>query len=307
MSALKEELEVSEASIKRDIEFLRDRLCCPLDWDRARKGYVIRDDPLTGARFELPGLWFDSSEVWALLTMLQLLEGIQPGLLEDQVNPLKERLRSLLTQGTSSAKPIEKKVKLIHFAPRKVEPKDFQLIAGALLEGKRLQLSYWNRERKEATERQISPQQLVHYRENWLLDAWCHQKNAIRTFALEAIKKVQLLPEKAYEVSQEELREHFESGYGIFAGQARHRARLKFTPERAQWVAAESWHPDQSSCHLKDGSYVLEVPYSNDQELIMDLLRHSPEVEVLGPPALRAKLHAALCVAASKNQPQQGQ
>ncbi|MGE0673265.1 MAG: helix-turn-helix transcriptional regulator [Methylibium sp.] len=303
MALLVSELEVSEASVKRDLVFLRDRLGCPLEWDRTRRGWVIRDDLAEGGRFELPGVWFDSSEVFALLTMLHLVEGVQPGLLEEHVGPLKSRLRSMLAEGTNSARPIERKLRLIHFAPRKVEPKHFQTIAGALLSGKRLHMQYWNRDRKESSDRGISPQQLVHYRENWILDAWCHHKNALRSFALESILSVRVLADPVLEVSQQEMQEHFRSGYGIFAGSARHRARLQFTPERAQWVDKETWHHDQSSERLADGSYVLEVPYSNDQELVMDLLRHSPEVEVLGPPELRRKLHAALCAAASKNLP----
>lgn len=301
MSFLKDELEVSEATLKRDFAFLQDRLGCPLEWNRTKRGWVIRDDLAEGGRFELPGVWFDSSEVVALLTMLHLVEGVQPGLLEDHVAPLKSRLRSMLAEGTMSARPIENKLRLIHFAPRKVEPKHFQIIASGLLEGKRLHLEYWNRDRQESTRRIISPQQLVHYRENWILDAWCHSKNAIRSFALDAIQSVKVLEESSTEVSPEEMQVHFRSGYGIFAGPAVHRARLKFTPERAQWVGKETWHHDQTSAYLEDGSYVLEVPYSNDQELIMDLLRHSPEVEVLGPPELRRKLHTLLCAAASKN------
>lgn len=169
MKFLMDELEVSQASIKRDIEFLRDRLGCPLEWDRSKRGWVICDDLAEGGRFELPGVWFDSSEVFALLTMLHLVEGVQPGLLADHVGPLKTRLRSMLAEGTKSASPIERKLRLIHFAPRRVEPKHFQTIAGGLLQGKRLRLQYWNRERSEQTSRVISPQQLVHYRENWVL------------------------------------------------------------------------------------------------------------------------------------------
>ena len=235
--------------------------------------------------------------------MLHLVEGVQPGLLADHVGPLKTRLRSMLAEGTKSASPIERKLRLIHFAPQKVEPKHFQTIAGGLLQGKRLRLQYWNRERSEQTSRAISPQQLVHYRENWVLDAWCHLRNELRIFALEAVQSVHVLDEAAIEVSPEDMQAHFRSGYGIFAGQALHRARVKFTAKRAQWVDKETWHHDQTSTYLADGSYVLEVPYSNDQELVMDLMRHSPEVEVLDPPELRQRLHAALCAAASKNLP----
>lgn len=300
MSFLKEELEVSEATLKRDSEFLRDRLRCPLEWDRSRRSWVIRDELAEGGKFELPGIWFDSSEVIALLTMLHLVEGVQPGLLEGHIAPLKSRLRSMMAEGSMSAHPLEHKLRLIHFAPRKVEPKHFQQVASGLLEGKRLNLEYWNRGRKDSTKRIISPQQLVHYRENWFLDAWCHDKNALRSFSLDAIQSVQVLKECAIEISAQEMDKHFRSGYGIFAGLATHRAQLKFTPERAQWVSKETWHHDQTSSFLEDGSYMLEVPYSNAQELIMDLLRHSPEVEVIAPPELRRKLYTVLCAATKK-------
>lgn len=298
---LLKELEVSAATIKRDFEFLKDRLHCPLEYDRSKGGYVIRDDQLpNGTRFELPGIWFDSSEVYALLTMLHLLEGVQPGLLNEHVAPLKVRLREMLSQGAHSAKEIERRVKLIHFANRRVDSKHFQLLAGALLDRKRLRLSYWVRERGEETKREVSPLQLVHYRENWLLDAWCHERKALRSFSLEAIRSVEVLGQAAKEVSEQDLADHFQSGYGIFAGKASAVARLKFSPKRAQWVSLETWHEKQATQWLPDGSYLLEVPYSNDQELVMDLLRHGAEVEVLAPPELRQRLAAELCAAAEK-------
>src|SRR6185369_551716 len=109
---------VSEKTIKRDIEFLRDRFECPIEWSRSKGGWVIDDN----GRFELPGVWFEASEVFALLMMLHLVEGVQPGLLEEHLAPLETRLRKMLAVGAPKA-DIEGKVKLIHFAPRKVDPK----------------------------------------------------------------------------------------------------------------------------------------------------------------------------------------
>src|SRR3546814_13057569 len=91
--------------------------------------------------------------------------------------------------------------------------------------------------------------------------------------------------------------------YVILYGQAAERVRLKFTPALARWVGKGSWQHDQTDENLEDGSYSLEVPYSNDQELVMDLLRHSPEVEILEPAELRLRLHTALCAAAKKHLP----
>lgn len=299
MDDLKHELEVSLASVKRDIEFLRNRMGCPIDWDTKKRRYFVRDLP-DGGRFELPGLWFDASEVFALLMMIHLVEGVEPGLLVEHLSPMKDRLRAILAAGGKSAGDLESQVKLIHFAPRKVEPKHFRVMTTALLESKRLSLRYLRRDKQENTERVISPLQLVHYRENWVLDAWCHLRNELRSFALEAIEEVSVVDEPAKKVSREDMRAHFQSGYGIFAGKAIHRAILKFTPKRAQWVALETWHPDQSGRWLPDGSYILEIPYSNDQELVMDLLRFGADVEVLEPPELRKRVYDALCAAANR-------
>jgi predicted DNA-binding transcriptional regulator YafY len=296
MRVFREEFEgISEKTITRDIEFLRDRFECPIEWSRSKGGWVIDDN----GQFELPGVWFEASEVFALLMMLRLVKGVQPGLLEEHLGPLEGRLRRMLAVGAPKAN-LEGKVKLIHFAPRKVDPKHFQVLASALLDRKKVHLKYWVRERQALTERTVSPQQLTHYRENWLLDAWCHWRGGLRSFALDSIRHVQVLDEQADALSREQMDEHFQSGYGIFAGQAKHRARLKFSPRRAETDSLETWHPDETSETLADGSYLLEVPYSNDEELVADLLRHGPEVEVLGPPELRQKVYETLCSAAKK-------
>ncbi len=71
-----------------------------------------------------------------------------------------------------------------------------------------------------------------------------------------------------------------------------HWATLHFSPERARWVAAERWHPKQKGKLLPDGSYELQVPYNDDRELTMDILKHGSEVVVVAPESLRERLAA---------------
>lgn len=300
-TALLEALEVSTSTFKRDLEYMRSRLGWPITWNPVKRGYVIEaGDSEEEQTHELPGLWFNASEIYALLAMQHLLKEMQPGLLDQHIAPLQAKLRQLMGEGSHAAESIERRVKLIHLGARTVKLKHFEQVARALLDRQRLQIRYLKRDSQEVTDREISPLQLVHYRENWFLDAWCHMRNGIRTFSLDAMQAVQTLTTPARDVSPAAMTKHFESGYGIFAGQAKYRARLKFSSARAQWVSLETWHPAQSSRFLKDGSYLLEVPYSNDQELLMDLLRHGAEVEVLGPPELRRKIALALKRAAEK-------
>lgn len=77
---LQDQLEVSRATLKRDLEYMRNRLNAPIVWDRDAGGYRYDMTPAAvGGQYELPGLWFNSSEVHALLTMQHLLANVDPG------------------------------------------------------------------------------------------------------------------------------------------------------------------------------------------------------------------------------------
>jgi len=135
---------------------------------------------------------------------------------------------------------------------------------------------------------------LIFYRDNWYLDGYCHLRKGLRSFALDGIKKAELLNKKAEEISEKELQENFSESYGIFSGKATQRAKLRFTPERARWVAGETWHGQQISSFDKEGSYILEFDYNQDPELVMEILKHGSGVEVLSPKSLRERVIAEL-------------
>jgi predicted DNA-binding transcriptional regulator YafY len=140
----------------------------------------------------------------------------------------------------------------------------------------------------------------VHYRDNWYVDAWCHLREELRSFAVDAIRGVSLLEARAKEMPKAELDAYLKSGYGIFAGRDIQWATLRFTPQAARWVAAQSWHSRQKSRIEADGSYVLELPYADDRELLMEILKYGADVEVLAPPALRQRVADSLRSAAAR-------
>jgi predicted DNA-binding transcriptional regulator YafY len=285
------ELGVSLATFKRDLEYMRSRLNAPIVWDRDEEAYRFDEGRGgKGPKYELPGLWFSPSEAQALLTLEHLVESLAPALLGPHVNPLKARLAALLSTGDRSVDEVRKRIRVIPFGARRHEPKHFELIASAVLGRKRLHLSYLNRMRGDVTQRDVSPQRLVHYRDNWYLDAWCHLRNDLRSFALDAMREVSMLPGKAKEVPEAELDAALASGYGIFSGKSVQWATLRFTPERARYVSLEEWHPKQRARWEKDGSYILDVPYSSEKELAMDILRLAPDVEVVKPASLRTEI-----------------
>lgn len=282
------ELGVSLATFKRDLEYMRSRLNAPIVWDREQEAYRFEEGGVgKGPKYELPGLWFSPTEAQALLTLEHLVEGLEPALLGPHVKPLKARLAALLSTGEHSLDEVRKRIRVIPLGVRRHEPKHFELIASAVLGRHRLKLNYWNRTKDEVTEREVSPQRLVHYRNNWYLDAWDHLRNDLRTFALDAVRGVEMVPGKVREVPDAELDAVLASGYGIFSGKKVQWATLRFTPERARYVAMEEWHPKQRARWEKDGSYILDVPYSSEAELLMDILKFGADVEVTNPSRLR--------------------
>ena len=297
---LMEELDVSRATVKRDLEYMRDRLHAPIFWDRERRGYRY-DQPDSGApRYALPGLWFNGAEIHALLTMEHLLSNLQPGLLGPHIEPLRTRIRLLLDSGDHSADEVARRVRLLRMAAREVDSAKFQVVALAVLERRRLRLEHFNRRTGRQTAREVSPQRLIHYRDNWYLDAWCHLRDGLRSFSVDAIRSAAPTPERAVDLEEAVLDAELGAGYGIFAGARTRKAVLRFSPERARWVARETWHPDQEGRFDREGRYVLTIPYARDTELVMDILRYGPDVEVLRPTSLRKtvkeQLTAALAV-----------
>src|SRR3954466_13070691 len=295
----KNELGMSPASVKRDLAYMRDRFNAPIEYDRDANGYRF-GAPRTGPRYELPGLWFNASEVLALLTTLRLLGDVQPGMLESQVEPLRERLRGILGSGDHSWEEVEKRIRIFQPERRAGDPKYFSVIAAAVLKRAKVWVRHYNRKNDQETEREVSPQRLVHYRDNWYLDAWCHLRKDLRSFAVDAVREAKLPDARAKEIPPAELNEHLGAGYGIFAGSKVEWAKLKFAAQAARWVSAQSWHPDQRTHVEKDGSYLMELPFADTPELVQEILKWGADVEVLAPASLRERVAQSLAKAESR-------
>lgn len=300
---LMDELGVSRATLKRDLEYLRERMDAPIVYDRFSNGYQFNPDARDArqVRHELPGLWFSEGEIHALLTMHQLIGGLdEGGVLARHLQPLLDKLYGMLGTSDAEARELVKRIKVMSPARRPVAPKHFELIGGALTRRQRVHLHYWVRSRREMTERTVSPQRLVHWRNTWYLDAWCHATDALRRFALDAIREADPVDQRAKDVALKTIEAELDAGYGAFSGAKAQWATLQFTPESAQWVRHEQWHPQQEAKLHGDGSLTLRLPYSDATELAMDILRHGEQVKVLAPAALVTAVRAALQRAAAQ-------
>ena len=124
-AALQEELDVSPATLKRDLQYLRDRMSAPIVYDAFENGYRFSEAPAPGRRdagggprHELPGLWFSENEIHALLTMHQLLAGLDDdGVLARHLQPLMDKLQGMLGADEGAARELRRRVKVIGTAP----------------------------------------------------------------------------------------------------------------------------------------------------------------------------------------------
>lgn len=284
---IQERLEVSAATLKRDLAYMRDRLHAPIVFDKELGGYRFENGDAAN-QYELPGLWFTAEEIYGLLTMQQLLTNLDSGgLLSPHIKPLQSRLLAMIDNGSNSIDEVKRRVKIETIGARKFHLDHFQALGSALISRKRLVIEYHARGTDELSTREISPQRIVYYRDNWYLDAWCHVRNDLRSFSIDAIKHAEMIERKADNIDDQLLDIELGSGYGIFAGKDIQWARLRFKPNKARWVSTEKWHPNQKGTFLQNGSYELEVPFSDARELIMDILKYGADVEVIEPTSLR--------------------
>ncbi|MCW5622377.1 MAG: transcriptional regulator [Burkholderiales bacterium] len=289
---LMEKLGCSKATVYRLIDLMRDFLGAPIESDPELGGFRYAPTP-NGRAYELPGLWFTAQELQALIVFDRLLENLEPGLLSRHLAPFSKRLNELLHNKRLGLSEAAHRIHLVGIATRPASDW-FRVLASATLQRHRLKFIYHSRSKDEKRERLVSPQRLTRYRDNWYLDAWDHQRNDLRSFAVDRVTRAVEQSETAEEIPSERLDEHFASSYGIFGGKANKTAVLVFSRERARWVADERWHPKQVGQFLTDGRYELRIPYRDARELIMDILRHGAQVEVIAPEALREEVRQEL-------------
>jgi predicted DNA-binding transcriptional regulator YafY len=301
---LLDELEVSPATFKRDLDLLRDQMHAPIKWvpgeGGRERGYILEDKGWSSGKLGLPKAWFSASEIYALLMIHELASHIGPGLLTEHLQPLITRVTLMLSAAEDTPEDVRARVRLLNSASKRSGSPHFETVARAAVKRRRLKILYFTRSRNDRSERVVSPQVIVHYKENWYLVAWCHKADGLRMFALDAIEEAVLMKKPAKSVAKKLVDEIVGRDFGIYSGKERKLAKLLFTAKQAPWVRSETWHKDQVGESTEDGSFLLTVPYSDPRELVLEILRYGPDVRVLEPIELQQEVAQRLRTAADQ-------
>jgi predicted DNA-binding transcriptional regulator YafY len=289
----------SPATVHRVIKSAREGLGLPIRFNTAKRSYYL--DPEQAA--EIPGLWFGTEELSGLLSLSHWLDTQGSGVLQEMLEPFRERLQALLEQREIRIDAWKERIRFLPMGSRAV-PQDILLpVSRAVLERKRLAFAYRGIHDTAIAAREVSPQTLVRYRDNWFLDAYCHSRKGLRTFALSRMKDLRIEPASARDIPRPELDAFFSEAYGIFSGKARRNAVLVFEGLAARFAGNEQWHPKQRMRFLDGGKVRLEFPCGDVRELVRDVMRYADEVEVEGPEELREAFAEMIRKAARRRNP----
>lgn len=274
--------ELSVKTAQRDIEFMRDRLSCPLVYDKARKGYTYKD-----GTFSLPLIHLSSEELSSLLIAKKILQGISGGGMSSELSMLIYKITALLSKNIAEADVIDNafSLQLVAYSPA---PEDvFKKVLTGCLKRKSLSFSYMSPTHAEKSRRTVNPYHLFNYMGTWHLIAFCHLRKELRDFNLFRISDAELT-ESSFRLPRGfDIKDYFNSAFGLYKGKNTIEVTLRFNPIKARWIKGQIWHKGQKEKVLKDGSLELSFPVADYSEIMMEILKHGPYVEVMKPASLR--------------------
>jgi predicted DNA-binding transcriptional regulator YafY len=277
--------EVSSKTAQRDIEFMRDRLNCPLVYDQTEKGYYYEDDT-----FSLPSFYISSEELSALLITRNMLQGISASYIGDELSLLADKVSSILKRHVVGEEIIDDAVSIQQVAYVPPPEGVFRAVLEGCLRRKRVEFSYCSPASGQETFRKVDPYHLFNYMGTWHLVGYCHLRRGLRDFNLARIKGISVLSDLFTPRDNFSFQRYFNSAFGLYKGEARSEVTIRFTPEKAKWVKDQVWHREQKKKILPDGSLELSFPVADFSEVTMEILKHGSGVKVIRPESLRARI-----------------
>ncbi len=281
-TSLARQFEISVKTAQRDIEFMRDRLNCPLQYNQSLKGYFYEDET-----FSLPLIYLSSGELLSLMVAKKLLEDMSGSCMADELTSVVDKITSLIQRHSSVTGTMDEILSfhLIEYSPNPEEI--FRTALEACVKKRGLFLNYRSPARNEMTERRVDPYHLFNYMGTWHLIGYCHMRNEIRTFKINRINNPRILGESFAVRGNFSFKDYFLSSFGLYKGKEPTEVIVRFTPETSKWVSDQIWHKDQKAKLLEDGSLELSFPVSEFSEIAREILKQGSGVEVIEPQSLR--------------------
>ena len=288
-TALAGELEVSTKSIYRDIDFMRDRLELPIEFDGARNGFHYTQE--VGS---FPTLQITEGELFALLVAEKALQQYRGTTFEKPLLSAFKKMAAALPDTISLN--LAEWEQTISFRTS-VEPilnlEIFDALAQATAQRKQLELTYRKPGRKETEPRVVDPYHLANINGEWFLFAHCHLRNDIRTFVPARILEVKPTGQVFVRPHRFSLEKRLRDSFGVLTGRGEFDVLIRFDELVADYIREKRWHPSQQLAELEDGGVQLRLKLSSLAEIQRWILSWGGRATVLAPVELAESVKAA--------------
>lgn len=285
-SSLAEQFEISLKAAQATIDRMRDSLHFPLDYVAERRGYRYLDDA-----FQVPPLWLQEPTATSLLLAYDLLTRLLEGASDSPQHP--EAARVFQVAGVSRTLRERMTFETVEHHPPRAEI--FTQVLQALAQDRVLELDYASKGEAGRSIRRVEPRQLHNFAGNWYLFAHCRRRDDLRMFSLDRMRRASVLDEGFDYPPDYDPQALAKRAFGHFKTGRVQQARLRFSPFISAWVKDQTWHHAQVATVLEDGSLELQLPYAGDGlDLVREVMKFGPEVEVIAPEELRQSVMSRL-------------
>lgn len=277
-SRLATELEVNAKTIHRDLEFMRDRLNLPVEFDRSRNGFHY-----TGEVSAFPTMQITEGELFALVVAEKALQQYRGTSFEKPLlSAIRKMEQSLPDTISLNLADVEQTISFRTRAEPILDLKIFDALAKAVSQRQQLELLY-RKPGQKAEPRMVDPYHLANINGEWFLFAFDHARKDIRTFAPSRIQSAQPTGKTFERTEKFSLEKRLRDSFGVHAGEGEFEVVLRFTPRAADYIREKKWHPSQQLRDLKDGGVELTMKLSSLGEIERWVLSWGGEATVVKP------------------------
>jgi predicted DNA-binding transcriptional regulator YafY len=283
---LAHELEVSEKTIQRDIEFMRYQLGLPIEYDQLHFGFVYTEPVMS-----FPNIQVSEGEIVALFVAQKALQQYRGTPFEVPLraafNKIGHGLRDRITFSWSD---LDAAISFRPFGQSVADLEVFELLSRAVLESAEVEFQYRKLRSRTAEIRRVRPYHLGCVENQWYLFGFDLARQQVRTFALPRIGAPRRTGAHFKRPANFSIGKFLDSSFGVFQSDGRMRVRIRFQPFAAQLVRERVWHHSQKMRELRDGGVELQLQLGSLEEIERWILSWGEQAEVLEPARLRQRL-----------------
>jgi proteasome accessory factor BC len=165
-----------------------------------------------------------------------------------------------------------------------------RLVSKAIVQRKLIELEYYKENEDELAPRTVEPYALTNGREGWYVASFDPEREGVRHFRLDRIKKVSVTDQKFEPRPEVDPAAEVDGWLRTGEVPASRIARVWVSPERARWAREARRVVDE----WRDGAVVVELSFAGVDWLVREILKEAGDAAVLEPEDAREAVCAAV-------------